>query len=463
MKKIKTDIIPISQQFAKVKAPHELNLEAICVFTATGFFLDQDTYWKDQVVLKPASINTIDDDGVLIKSEPWFNWYYAPSEKSFDSCLEDFTNLFEDIIDEQTESKRIILPLSGGLDSRTQAVALKHLGKSVNAYSYSFKGGYPEAKLSRKLAKACSFKFEEFEIPSSYLWDSIEDLARINNCYSDFTHPRQMAVIDEFDAMGDVFSLGHWGDVLFDRMCEDSLSADQELELVLKKIIKKGGIELATTLWKHWKLNGNFETYLRQRVQTLLSAIDIDNSSAKIRAFKSIYWAPRWTSVNLSVFEDKKPITLPYYDNAMCEFICTVPEVFLADRKIQIAYIKKRNQEVAKITWQEKKPFNLYNFHLNKAPYNLPYRIVNKLKRELNTLLGEKYIQRNWELQFIGAQNEEQLNAYLHDQTFLTLVPEYIINAFQEKFKNQDSVYYSHPISILLTLSLFYKLYNNKQ
>jgi hypothetical protein len=295
------------------------------------------------------------------------------------------------------------------------------------------------------------------------LWNKLEALSEINNCYSDFTHPRQMAIIDEFDAMGDVFSLGHWGDVLFDSMCEDNLSEDQELELVLKKITKKGGMELATTLWNNWKLEGDFETYLRDRLKTLLSTIDIENSSAKIRAFKSTYWAPRWTSINLSVFEEKKPITLPYYDNAMCEFICTIPESFLADRQIQIAYIKNRNPEVAKITWQENKPFNLYNYHLNKSPFNLPYRIMNKLRRELNAVLGEKYIQRNWELQFLGDSNDKHLKLFLFSESFNQIIKKNVVSKFYDLFYNKDMVYYSHAVSMLLTLGLFFRKNDSSQ
>ncbi|WP_136480575.1 asparagine synthetase B family protein [Cognatitamlana onchidii] len=457
MKTVKTDIIPIRQQFAKLKGPHELNLEAICVFAAIGFFLDQDTYWKDEVVLSPASMHTIDDDGFLIKSESWFRWHYSPSNETFEAYLNEFTSLFESIIEEKTLGKQVILPLSGGLDSRTQAVALRQLDKDVNSYSYSYKGGYPEAKLSKSIAKICNFRFEAFEIPKGYLWDTIADLAKINNCYSDFTHPRQMAIIEKFEAMGDVFSLGHWGDVLFDSMCEENLTADQELELVLKKIVKKGGLELATALWKLWKLPGDFESYLRGRLQNLLNDIDIKNSSAKIRAFKSMYWAPRWTSINLAVFEEKKPITLPYYDNAMCEFICTVPENFLADRQIQIEYIKKRNSKIAQITWQENKPFNLYNYHLNRVPFNVPYRFVNKIKREFNVVFGEKYIQRNWELQFLGKINDKNLKKFLFAEEFNQFIDKNVINAFYDLFKNKNEVYYSHSISILVTLSLFFK------
>src|SRR5690606_38601732 len=100
----------------------------------------------------------------------------------------------------------------------------------------------------------------------------------------------------------------------------------------------------------------------------------------------------------------------PYYDNRLCEFICSVPEKYLAGRQIQIEYLKMRNPDLAKISWQSHKPFNLYNYHLNKMPYNLPYRVVDKMKRTLN---AKKYIQRNWELQFLGDQNEKHLKKWL--------------------------------------------------
>ena len=209
IKPLKTPIIPIKPTFAKIDAPHELNKEAICIFMATGFFLDQDTYWKDEVVLKPACTHEIDGNGLLIKSSPWFEWHYKPRDLTFKQALQEFTDLFHAIIEEQVGSQKVILPLSGGLDSRTQAVALKSLGKNVHSYSYDFKGGYPETKIAKQIAKECEFSFNEYHIEKGYLWDSIEELAKINGCYSEFTHPRQMAIINEFETMGDVFSLGH--------------------------------------------------------------------------------------------------------------------------------------------------------------------------------------------------------------------------------------------------------------
>ena len=457
MKTIKTPIIPIEQTFINVKdEPHELDYKAICMFGALGFFLDTDTYWKDKKVLPPASINKIDADGFLVSSEPWFKWYYKPKQISLKEATDSFGELLEEIIKEQCNEKKVILPISGGLDSRSQAVALHKLGVEVNTYSYSFENGYNEAGISKQIAKKCNFLFQEFTIPKNYLWNKIDELATINKCYSEFTHPRQMAVIDDIEKLGDVFSLGHWGDVLFDSENLQQNYSDKEiLPLVKKKVIKKGGLELAISLWKNWKLEGEFEDYLDRRILSLLSRINIVNSNAKIRAFKSMHWAPRWTSINLSVFARNKKIYLPYYDDRMCQFICEVPESLLNNRQIQIEYIKRNNPSVAKIVWQDAKPFHLFNHHLAKTHLRLPYRIIDKLKREFENFQGKKFVQRNWELQFLGIENKKRLNSHFKTDSFNKEVDKELVKKTMNLFYDNNSVYYSHALSMLLTMGMF--------
>ncbi|MBK7870832.1 MAG: hypothetical protein IPJ74_09160 [Saprospiraceae bacterium] len=127
-------------------------------------------------------------------------------------------------------------------------------------------------------------------------------------------------------------------------------------------------MELGSALWQAWGLEGVFGDYLHGRIETLLCGIDIDNANARIRAFKSLYWAPRWTSTNLQVFAAARPMALHYYHDEMCQFICTVPEKHLAGRQIQIEYLKMKAPELARIPWQDHRPFNLYNYHLDKTP-----------------------------------------------------------------------------------------------
>ncbi|NHN26172.1 asparagine synthetase B family protein [Flavobacterium jejuense] len=451
---LKTPIIPNKLLFLGERK--KLHYEAICVFAATGFFLEDDTYYKEQKVLKPATSYSIEENRIVTE-DAYFKWHYSPVERPLEQIVQEFATLFETIIKEQVLDKTVILPLSGGLDSRTQAAALYHLGNKVNSYSYEFQNGHNETHYSEKIAKACNFSFQKWQVTAGYLWDAIEDLAKINQCYSEFTHPRQMAFIDKYATMGDVFSLGHWGDVLFDDMqVADDLSNEEQVTILLKKVVKKGGLELANNLWKSWSLEGEFEDYLKNRIRVLLGEINItSNANAQIRAFKSLYWAPRWTSTNLSVFESVKPISLPYYDNRMCEFICTIPEKYLAGRQIQIEYLKLRMPALAKITWQDHRPFNLYHYKYNKFPYNFPYRVFDKLKRVVS---NKKFIQRNWELQFLGKENEKELEKWLFENDcFKELINEELLKGFYLDFNQKEAVYYSHAVSMLLTLSLFTK------
>lgn len=457
MKTITTLIIPSKQIFANVKESHVLNYEAICVFAATGFFLDQDTYWKDQIVLKPGSTYTLDENNIVLNSKINFNWYHEPRSISFKTAVDEFTDLFETIVKEQSSTSNVLLPLSGGLDSRTQAAALKHINANVHSYSYSFQNGFKEHEIGRKIAEVCEFHFDNFFIQQNYLWEVLDEMACINDCYSEFTHPRQMAVLKNLKQMQGQFSLGHWGDVLFDKAfaaLDDRLS---DLEIIFKKVIKKGGLELASRLWKNWNLDGDFESYFRQRLQDLLDKIDIDNKHSKIRAFKSLYWAPRWTSVSLSFFEAAHPVNLPYYDDRMCQFICGIPEAYLADRKIQIAYIKNRNPKLAAIEWQDHMPFNLFDYEQPQLAKSMAYRFKNKAEREINAIIGKKFIQRNWELQFLGKSNASRLETYLFDSDFRTFLGDDIAEDVYKKFKTKDSVFYSHAVSMLLTLSVWYK------
>ena len=455
MLKNRIDIIPDTNYFYGEKS--ELDYKAICIYAATGFFLDNDTYFLNEKIIRPACDYST-ENGILVE-KPYFKWKYQPRDITLKQATEEFLELFENIIRDQTGDKKVILPLSGGLDSRTQAAALFAVDADVNSYSYAFENGHNETIYGQKIANILEFPFKKFIVNPGYLWPCIDELAKINGCYSEFTHPRQMAFIKEYSYLGDLFSLGHWGDVLFDDMgVPDDLPFELQVEVVLKKIIKKGGLELATDLWAFLDLEGNFEDYLYERIRYLLSNIDIRNSAnARIRAFKSLYWAPRWTSVNLSIFKAVRPISLPYYDNRMCEFICTIPEELLRGRKIQIEYLKLRSPKIASVSWQEHKPFNLYNYHYDKTPWNLPFRTINKIYRKFSS---SPKIQRNWELQFLGKENDEKLRHWLFENPRLfDLVPKDIVEKYYHQFTSEDAVYWSHAISMLLTLSI--KLNNN--
>ena len=291
-----------------------------------------------------------------------WNWHYTPRDISFDQAVDEFTHLFETLILNYTEGKKIILPLSGGLDSRTLAAALKGR-KDVVVVSYEFENGIRETEYARQIAVTCGWEFHHYTIPLGYLWENLDELADISQCQTEFTHPRQMAIIDKIAKYGDLILSGQWGDVLFDvQDIADDANLDQLTNFTIKKVVKPGGMELASELWKYWDLGGDFKEKSFKTIQDLLLDIEIENPKSRIRAFKSLHWAPRWANVNLKVFTSRRDMFIPYYHDEMCKFICMVPEEFLADRNIQIEYIKRKSPELASIPWQTY-DLDLYNYH----------------------------------------------------------------------------------------------------
>ena len=425
-----------------------MDLKAIAVWLATGFFLDNDSFWNEVKWQRPEV------DGPL--------WFYEPREITFDQCVEEFSSLFEKIVIELLGNKKPLLALSGGLDSRTLAVACKKLGIDPFTYSYQYPDSFKEARYGKLIATEAKWDFKEFDIPSGYLWDNIEKAASINHCYAEFTHPRQLAVVEEITKKGDIWLLGHMGDLLFDGMgIPDNYSDANQVQYVYKKFVKKGGEEIAEDFWNSNGFEGTFREYLMNRLKDLLCQIPISNANARTRAFKSMYSVTRWTNTNLSFFYNYKPMALPYYDDRMCRFVCRTPEKFLQGRQIQIEYIKRNAPELARIPWQDKDPYNLYTYHKHRSLQDFPRRLLTRSRRYWKEkILNKENILRNWENQFLGKNNEQNLKKWLFENPDMEkVIAPAIVNKYYKLFKENDPVYWSHSISMLLTLSLFSKKY----
>ncbi len=456
MTQIITPIIP--EKLTYVGSEDEINYQAICFYAATNLFLGADTHFKNKVCLQPATEYEIEGNSI-ISEKKWFDWHYNPSSLSLDEATDEFMHIFEKLVHQNLSSKRVVLPLSGGLDSRSQAVSV--IGyDNVQTYSYEYPEGVPETKYAEGVAKACHHPFEKLIIPKGYLWDVIEEVAQLIHYEGDVSVIRQAAFMNEYPQMGDVLYLGHWGDVLFDDMgVTEDLSDEELVHALMKKIVKRKGLEIGETLWKGFGLAGDFKTELKNKFHSLLADIKIDNNNAKVRAFKSLYWAPRWTSLGMGVFSKSMPVFLPYYKEEMCKFICSVPEELLAGRQIQIEYIKRKSTAAAKVPWQTYTPCNLYNYQNFKSIQNVPHRAARKLKRSVRSMVGLRpEIKRNWEVQYLGADNKMKLEDWLfRNPKFSTFIPASIVQHFYHKFQEQDSVEYAHSISTLLSLSVFAK------
>jgi len=422
-----------------------INTEAICYWFMTGFFLDGRDF-QYNINNEQESMGTYD------------KWYYKPKNISFEKTVTQFTKLFETLVREKTLSKKIILPLSGGLDSRTLAVALRN-NKNVIAYSYEFEGGVSETKYAKMIADINGWDFHAYVIPKGYLWEKIDELSEINRCRTEFTHPRQMAVIKQISQLGEINLSGSMGDLLFETFPNSkNFKFKNKLDLLRRLLVSPGGEEIAQDFWEHWKIQGSMDNKFNEVIKNLLTNVNIRNTAGAIRAVKAMHYVKNWTNINMKVFSKYNAVYAPYQDEKMCEFVCGIPENYLSGRKIQIEYIKSKSPALAKVPWQQY-DLDLYNYSQFNGIYfpRRVYRFVNRIISE-KIFRKNPLIQRNWELQFLGSQNKEQLQRFLfRNENLYELVPEAIIKKYYDLFSNSDSVKYSHPITMLLTFSVWAK------
>ena len=113
------------------------------------------------------------------------------------------------------KAQKILLPISGGLDSRTILASISN-NENLTLGSYEFEGGISEIKYGLEMAREFSIPIYTEKISNGYLWNKIDKLVKLNNCFTEFTHPRQLAILENWKNLGNIVLLGHMGDILFD-------------------------------------------------------------------------------------------------------------------------------------------------------------------------------------------------------------------------------------------------------
>jgi hypothetical protein len=468
---IKTPVIPVKTIFYNNKSNHlyngpsnfkdeELDLKSIAFFAATGFFYNDTTFYENVRTLPPASKISVDENNIIKGISRYWDWHYSPEIYNIEEATSAFANIFESYIEKNIKDEKIILPLSGGIDSRTIAAAIPYGLDKIVAYSYKFEGGIDEVEFGRSIAKAKGLDFKDFQISKGYLWNHLKELTDVTHCYSEFTHSRQLAVISELEKLGNLFLLGHGGELFRASKVDKNLNFDQLVDFIIKGSLKCGGLELAEHLWKVWGLTGTFSKYLKNLVSEALDQVKIKENRGRLRAFYYKFFVVPQSTINIKIFNRNNKILLPFWQEDMLELVCRIHEDLLTDRKLQINYIKKKSPELAAIPWQDYYPYNLFDYQKCKKNVRVPVRVYNYLTRAFQEkVFQKKIVKRNWELQFLGEDNDIQLRNHLFDdKRDSNLIEIKTKEHFYKKFKYDNPKYYSHSISILLTLSYFERI-----
>jgi len=441
----------------------QLDWQALGSFFRFGFFTNAATYWQGVTLVRPGTHLVLDAQGKVLSEEQTWRWHYDPSTSlSYDQAVEEFHDLFEQVLREQSQGKQLALPISGGLDSRcTVAVLGKRVmdgSQSLYPFSYGYDQDSQELKIASRVAQSRGLALKKWTI-TPYLFDQLDRVIASVEGFQDITQCRQASVVDALGQNADYLLAAHWGDVWLDDMGfldgDDSLPQDTLASKMAQKFTKKGSADLLK-LFAH-QLPTDAESSLVEQIgEDLKTLSDIEEVDFKVKAWKTQEWSHRWTLASLKMYQAGLFPVLPFYDQRLVDFFCRVPSQYVAGRRLQIDYLKRFAPDLAKIPWQ-KYDASLFNYqHFNT--WLLPKRALKKAWR---LLTNQKVIQRNWEVQFLNPQGRAGLQRWLlqdglklHD---LLRVAD--LRALVEDLYREPTAGRGYAVSMLLTFSAWLEHY----
>lgn len=440
----------------KCTGNESLDWEAVSGFFAMGYFPEDRTYLQCIKVFEPASRYTFDYDLKLLHQKRYWHWSYHPSEHTQAENIQQVDKALSISLSHSLRNRKVALPLSGGLDSRTLAgVIAKPESKTYKilwAYSYGYSDSSIETRIAGRVAKAGQMNFDSYVVPA-YLFDKMDTIIESIDLFAYVDGARQASMLEELNQHADVVVGGHWGDVWF-----DNIAVNTEMDITdyfKKKIVKRGSDWLLNEICAlhihepQKKVAAYFNTYLDRYEH-------IKDKAYKLKAYKTDQWSFRWAAVGVRMYQAAVMPVLPFYDNRIVDVFATINNEQLNGRKLQIELLKKNYPELAAIKWQDyDSNLYLYKYFNNR---NLIYRAFKKLKR---TLSKQPAIIRNWELFYLNSEGRKQLQSILIDQGVLgDIVPKQKLQNLLDDFYKYPTAANGYTISMLHTFAQFMKRLN---
>lgn len=440
-------IVEIGSDLASLDSEHHLDWVGINSFFTFGFFMEDRTYFADTKILFPHFIYCISDDGQVITSQSYWAWHQSVDPKlSYSDAVVEYDRLLRQAVRRACNHGQVILPISGGLDSRSLAAVLP---EQIQTYSYGYTEDSVETRIASQVASAQGLKFTQHVI-HPYLFERLNEIVRALHGSQDVTQARQCSVNGWVREQGDVVLTGLWGDLICNQIgLADGLPERMSIvEYSLRKIHKRGRAWLQDNISRHHLGSKDPMVEIVTMVEKGIGSFsDIEDIDFRVKAFKTSTWVFRWSNSSLRGFALGATPRIPYYDVDLIDFFCTVPTAFVRDRRLQIDHLKRYAPHLARVEWQSAGA-NLYWAQYGKW-ISFPRRVINRVKR---TLKQEKSIQRNWEVQFLSPERRQKLTS-----TLMTLCPDFVQQDALQKLIDQ---FYQNPdaangytVSMLVTLA----------
>lgn len=194
------------------EAPSQINEEAVEQFLITSHLLDERTLVKDVSVLPAGSVTTIRSEEVSFHRY-WQPHLGVPSGEHLDACADHLAHVLGRAIAPRCDGRKLLLPLSGGLDSRTLAAFIpREAMASVAACTFGPAYCY-DVRYGRRLARAMKAPFRHFSLPRDFFRRYLEPM--VDLCDGEVSiEAFPIHRLLDFGEPGDTVMTGYLGDAL---------------------------------------------------------------------------------------------------------------------------------------------------------------------------------------------------------------------------------------------------------
>ncbi|MCB0976744.1 MAG: hypothetical protein KDB02_04730 [Acidimicrobiales bacterium] len=428
---------------------HRLDWIGITGFCGFGFYPGDRTALEDVRIVRPATWLLLDDRGATVSERRTWTWTFEPANRSVDETLEAFDDVWTRVLARRLRGSRAVIPLSGGLDSRTilAAATSAAVGADVRTFTYGYPGSRVETSVARRVGAARGASPLEQTV-GPYLLDRFDEVFDAVEGFVGLTLPRQAGASDVIGSLGDRVVGGHWGDVWFDSIGSGSETVSP-VERALTIFAKRGRSTLFDELCRP-HLNGlEPEDVLRGLIADEVARLpDLGDPAMLLKALKTEQWSFRWTLAGTRAYQLGASVDLPFYADEVVDLFLTVPQRMLSGRALQVAYLRRFHPDLAAIRWQQSGTTLLDRWW--ERPAAKAERAVRKVSR---TALRRSVLERNWEVQFLGEGRSARLESLVRPLVERDLLTKAGATEALDEFAVHPAPDKAHRIDVMVALA----------
>ncbi|WP_067051547.1 asparagine synthase-related protein [Methanofollis ethanolicus] len=327
-------------------------------FLVTGFVTGRDTLLDGIEQIQAGEFLLHDKITGKTDLSPHYRYghgdFFPVSEEDMIERLDQVcTNVFARLITTTVDQgKHIVVPLSGGLDSRVLVTLLKHLGvEDVTCFTYGIRNNR-ESRFSREVAAALGYPWHFIEYTPAkwadlYRSPELAEALMYSGNFTSLPHIQDMPAVRELKERGivpdgSVFVPGHGADVLSG--CKLPRSYDVRQGCTPEEAVRY----VLADHHSYWDI-GNDEPLRKifeERVRSLSPAVHRDDRESGANAIEYYDYRERQAKYIINSVRTYEYYgyewRTPFWDNEFMEFFMKVPLQYRMKQRLYIRFAREK-------------------------------------------------------------------------------------------------------------------------